>query len=183
MKLKDIVPYCIGYIDNPSKLKYYWIINGSNYYQIDKIEGYTGYEKRFISDTEYVATLSQYNNSKNTLTLNLEHEITIFDNIILVHNTDRKLNDDNKLFRSQKHFIDENTRYITEYYVIGLIHPCGEVVKNMRYLFKELINPPVTPKPAELSLDDKLDSLVEDIMKDSKTMAIKKLKRMLNERL
>jgi hypothetical protein len=53
----------------------------------------------------------------------------------------------------------------------------------LRGLFKDLINPPVTPKPAELGLDDKLDNLVEDIMKDSRTMAIKKLKRMLNERL
>ena len=53
----------------------------------------------------------------------------------------------------------------------------------MKTLFKDLVDKPVQPKPAELTLDQKLDDLVDEIMKDSKAMAIKKLKRMLNERL
>jgi hypothetical protein len=175
MKLRDIIPYCVGYIDYPNKMKNYWFINGIDYYQIDRIEG--------CVDAQYTVTLSQYNNSKNILTLNLEHEIIIYDLFIVVHKTDTALYDDNQLFRIQENYIDNNTKCLTEYYVLGLAHTSGEIQKNMRYLFKDLINPPVQPKPAELSLDDKLDNLIEDLMKDSRVMAVKKLKRMLNERL
>jgi hypothetical protein len=34
-----------------------------------------------------------------------------------------------------------------------------------------------------MTLEQKVDSLIDELMKDSRTMAIKKLKRMLNERL
>ena len=39
------------------------------------------------------------------------------------------------------------------------------------------------PKPAELTLDEKLDDLIDELMKNSRTTAVKKLKRMLNDRL
>jgi hypothetical protein len=34
-----------------------------------------------------------------------------------------------------------------------------------------------------MTLDEKLDDLIDELMKNSRTMAVKKLKRMLNERL
>ena len=56
-------------------------------------------------------------------------------------------------------------------------------MKNLRILLKDLIDPPVLSKPAKLTLEEKVDDLINDLMKDSKTIAIEKLKRMLNERL
>jgi hypothetical protein len=54
---------------------------------------------------------------------------------------------------------------------------------NLRTVFKDLISPPIQTKPEQLTLDEKVDDLIEELMKDSRTTAIKKLKRMLNERL
>lgn len=180
MKLKDILPYCIDDIYKSSnRNKYYWLINGVDYYQIDQIESFT----RYNIDSQYTVTLSQCNGIKNTLMLNLEHDITIFDNFILVHNIGIKLPDENKLFRTQEHYIDNNTKIFTEYYILGLVHTSGETVKNLRHLFKDLVDPSAPPKPLELGLEEKVDILVDELMKDSKTKAIKKLKKMLNERL
>ena len=206
MKLKDILPYCLDYPKTPGGgtygQKYYWILNGLDY-QIEKVETFCRSEPLYLNDgyqynykpfkDSYTNILhlgryrdfdtKSYTNDKdNHLTVNLDNEIIIFDNFIIVHKTDISTNHDIKLFHTHDYWIDANTRCHTQYYVLGLMRQ-GCVVNNLRTVFKDLIFPPVQPKPAELTLDERVDDLISELMKDSKTMAIKKLKRMLNERL
>jgi hypothetical protein len=118
----------------------------------------------------------------NLLTLNLNNEITIFDKFIMVHKTDKNTTDsENDLFFKTNYFIANGHSFSAQMYNIGLYD--GGIVTNLRDIFRDLINPPVPPKPAELTLDERVDVLIDELMKDSRTMAIKKLKRMLNERL
>ena len=193
MKLKDIVPHCLKIKNGSYDQKYYWMIEGCNY-QINKIERY--YEDSYIQDyykytsivepyLNDVVHLSEFHNPNNNLTLNLDHEITIFDRFIIVHMTNNMLYDDMKVFRIQDLSIDKNTRCQTEYYVLGLFNSSGHTEKNLRIVFRDLIypQPVVSSEPAELTLDEKIDNLIDELEKDARTMAIKKLKRMLNERL
>ena len=208
MKLKDIVPYCLEYYAKPGNgiydQKYYWVLNGLTY-QIDKVETYCssaswndGYQHYYspLKDSYInILHLSRYrdfdkqsytNDKNNELTVNLDNEITIFDNFIIVHKTSGSTDYDGELFHTHDWWINANTRCHTQYYVLGLMRQNGTVgclMNNLRTVFKNLIIPPVPPKPAELTLDEKVDDLIDELMKDSRTMAIKKLKRMLNERL
>lgn len=207
MKLKDIVPYCLNYPKTPGESydqQYYWMLNGLAY-QIEKIETY-GSSVSFNEGWQYHYTplkdsftnilhLARYrgfdnqlyaNDKDNYLTVNLDNEITIFDNFIIVHKTSTSTDYDGKLFHTHDYWIDVNTLCHTQYYVIGLMRQNGTVgclMNNLRTVFKDLISPPVPPKPAELTLDEKVDDLITELMKDSRTMAIKKLRRMLNERI
>jgi hypothetical protein len=132
--------------------------------------------------------------------LNLNNEITIFDKFIMVHKTQNEVTDcERKIFvRLTQNILFEHPEmnkieqkeypyYLVEnYYTIALLYTnpiLGGMETNLREIFKDLISPPVQSKPAELTLDEKVDDLVNELMKDSKSMAIKKLKRMLNERL
>lgn len=211
MKLKDIVPYCLDYpeLGKPGNYhqKYYWILNGLNY-QIEKIATYCSSEPLSLNDGyqyHYSSTKDSYTSilhlgryrvfdkqsftndfKDNYLTVNLENEITIFDNFILVHKTSSSTDHDGKLFHTHNYHINTDTICHTQYYVLGLIRQSGTVgcvVNNLRTVFKDLIVPPVSPKQAELTLDERVDDLITELMKDSRTRAIKKLKRMLNERL
>ena len=210
MKLKDIIPYCLDYPKNPGgsyHTKYYWVIGGFTY-TIDSLQSYAStdyplsddiytefeYQKYYSSYIE----LSRYNfhNSdeiqkkydpdNNYLSLNLDNEITIFDKFIMVHKTMSETTEsEGKLFFNTHYYVANGHDYSAYCYTLGLYSAdaLGGMRINLREMFKDLIDPPVQPKPAELSLDQKLDDLVDDIMKDSRSMAIKKLKRMLNERL
>lgn len=212
MKLKDILPYCLDYGPKPDgsfyDMKYYWVIKNLTY-EIQSFETYApanlldsdcyykpytkfGHEQNcdsFIALSRYKkynfsdqSIYDKYDAKNDYLTLNLNNEITIFDKFIMVHKTDNNTTDsENDLFFKTNYFIAHGHDFSAQMYNIGLYD--GGMATNLRSLFKDLINPPVQPKPVDLSLDDKLDNLVEDIMKDSRTMAIKKLKRMLNERL
>lgn len=207
MKLKDIVPYCLDYPKTPGGSygqQYYWMLNGLAY-QTEKIETYSssvsfndGWQYQYVplkdSFTNILHlgryrgfdTQSYTNDKDNHLTVNLDNEITIFDNFIIVHKTSTSTDYDGKLFHTHDYWIDKNTLCHTQYYVLGLMRQNGAVgclMNNLRTVFKDLISPPVSPKPAELTLDERVDDLIDELMKDSKTMAIKKLKRMLNERL
>jgi hypothetical protein len=203
MKLKDIVPYCLD--SSKYSSKYYWVINGLTY-TIDSLERYNPtqalcnhYDDTYFSFfhhdnqlCDYIK-LNRYNLSNdkkdkypNYLSLNLNHEITIFKNFIMVHKTDHTTNnDENNIFERMNYFVANGHECNAHHYTIGLFatDPLGGIATNLRELFKDLINPPVQPKPAELTLDEKLDDLIDELMKDSRTMAVKKLKRMLNERL
>jgi hypothetical protein len=207
MKLKDIVPCCLTYAKKPGNgfydVKYYWIINGLTY-TIDSLEtknsdftdGLFNYKTHFNS-VDYIhlsrynfvnanETQREYDPKDNYLVLNLDNEITIFDRFILVHKTGSETTkDERKIFQRQNYYIANGYGASAENYTIGLFctDSLGGMKVDLRTVFKDLIEPPVSPKPAELTLDEKLDDLVDEIMKDSRSMAIKKLKRMLNERL
>lgn len=207
MKLKDIVPYCLGYAKKPGnsiyEVKYYWIINGLTY-TIDSLEtlgsdftdGLFNYELHFDS-VNYIhlsrynfinpnETQRQYDPKDNHLVLSLDNEITIFDKFIMVHKIRPETTEDEaNIFCKQNYYIANGHSASIQNYTIGLFHtdPIGGMATDLRTVFKDLIVPPVQPKPAELTLDDRVDDLIDELMKDSKTMAIKKLKRMLNERL
>lgn len=200
MKLKDIVPYCLNTKNGGFQNKYYWLIQGETYY-IESLQAYhvenmfdstyKPYYRAFGDDNYNFINLRKHFNYQNRseadyLSLNINNEITIFDKFIMVHRISGETTDtENKLFTNQHYFVAKNHDCSAEFYTIGLFHndEMGGMATNLRTLFKDLILPPVQPKPADLTLDDKVDSLVDEIMKDSKTMAIKKLKRMLNERL
>lgn len=208
MKLKDIVSHCLEYAKKPGNgiydQKYYWVLNGLTY-QIDKVETYCssaswndGYQYYYspVKDSyTNILHLSRYrnfdkqsytNDKNNELTVNLDNEITIFDNFIIVHKTSSSTNYDVKLFHTHDYWIDANTRCHTQYYVLGLMSQSGTMgclMNNLRTVFKDLIDPPVLSKPAQPTLDEKVDDLINELMKDNKVKAIKQLKRMLNERL
>ncbi|NDC73191.1 MAG: hypothetical protein EBZ62_07040, partial [Sphingobacteriia bacterium] len=121
-------------------------------------------------------------NKDDSLTLNLNNEITIFDKFIMVHKTDNQTTDsENDLFFKTNYYIANGHDFSAQMYNLALYN--DGIITNLRAIFKDLIEPPVPPQPAELTLDEKVDNLIDDLMKDSKTMAIKKLKRMLNERI
>ena len=210
MKLKDIVPYCLDYAQRPGNswydMKYYWVIKGLTY-EINSLQAHTSsnflehnydpyikfsherYTDNFIVLNRYKrhdfnksATYDKHDAKDDCLTLNLDNEITIFDRFIMVHKTHEQTTDsENDLFFKTNYFIAHGHDFSSQMYNIGLYG--GGIATNLRVLFKDLINPPVPPKPAESTLDEKVDDLIDELMKDSRTMAIKKLKRMLNERL
>ena len=207
MKLKDIVPYCLDHAKKPGnstyEVKYYWIVNGLTY-TIDSLEtlgseftdGLFNYDLHFdsvnyihLSRYNFVnpnETQRKYDPKDNYLVLSLDNEITIFDKFIMVHKIRPETTEDEaNVFWKQNYYIANGHSASIQNYTIGLFHTdpiCG-MATNLRTVFKDLIVPPVPSKPAELTLDEKVDDLIEELMKDSKTMAIKKLKRMLNERL
>ena len=193
MKLKDIVPYCLDYTQK-SCLKYYWIIDGLTY-TIDSLQAYSPanflehnydpYHK--IDFTRYDSFINlirynfvnphekgnQYDDRKNYLTLNLNNEITIHNNFIMVHKTEDETTDS-----------ERDTFCKTHYYLVLLHTTTNCMMFNLRTtIFKDLVDPPVQSKPVQLTLDEKVDNLIDELEKDARTMAIKKLKRMLNERL
>ena len=212
MKLKDIVPYCLNYAKKPGngtyEPKYYWVIDGLTY-TIDSLQAYSAanflehnydpYHKINYGAYDNLINLSRYNfvnphekgnhydARKNYLTLNLNNEITIFNNFIMVHKTENETTDsETDTFFKTNYYIANGRSASAEQYNIGLFHTdpfLGGMATNLRSLFNDLINPPVQPKPAELTLDEKIDLLIDELMKDSRTKSIKKLKRMLNERL
>jgi len=201
MKLKDIVPYCLDSFKYSSK--YYWVIKGLTY-SFDSFQSYcpsqmsrNKFDYEFydnfinLSRCSFVnpdenSTNYAYDEKFNYLTLNLNNEITIFKNFIMVHKTDNTTNnDENNIFERMNYFVANGHECNAHHYTIGLFatDPLGGIATNLRDLFKDLINPPVQPKPAELTLDEKLDDLIDDLIKNSRTTAVKKLKRMLNDRL
>ena len=188
-------------------IKYYWMINGCTY-TIQSFQTYSppidhDYYDPYIKfsheqHADSFITLNRYKKSdfvnqplaydkhdakSDTLTLNLNNEITIFDKFIMVHKTDKHTTDsEHDLFFKTNYFIANGHSFSAQMYNIGL-YDNGIVTDLRQEIFRDLINPPVPPKPAELTLDERVDVLIDELMKDSRTMAIKKLKRMLNERL
>ncbi len=138
------------------------------------------YKKHNFSDP---LTYDKHDAKNDCLTLNLNNEITIFDKFIMVHKTDETVTTDseNDLFFKTNYFIANGHDFSAQMYNIGLYG--GGMATNLRTLFKDLINPPVPSEPAELTLEKKVDDLIDELMRDNRTMTIKKLKRMLNERL
>lgn len=208
MKLKDIVPYCLEYAQKPGnrffEIKYYWVINGLTYtidslqtYSPDPLESYHynltdngvgNYVKlsryNFVNHNDIQ---KKYNPDNNYLTLNLDNEITIFNKFILVHKTESAYtNDESRLFVEKNHYsvIHDYNQY-ARHYSVGLLHPVTRLpMFDLRTtVFKDLIVPPVPPKPAEFTLDEKIDDLINELIQDNRVKAIKRLKRMLNERL
>lgn len=210
MKLKDIVPYCLEYAKKLGngiyEQKYFWIIQGLTY-TIDSLKEYNaadllehnydpymklhGRYDSYISLSRYCfvnpnETQNEYDPNDNYLTLNLNNEITVFDKFIMVHKTSNETTDSEKdLFFKTHYYVANGHDFSSDCYILGLYHtdPLGGMATNLRTVFKDLIDQPVQPKPAKLTLDERVDDLIDELMKDSKTMAIKKLKRMLNERL
>ena len=138
----------------------------------------------FVNPNE---TQREYDPKDNYLVLSLDNEITIFDKFIMVHKTRPETTEDEaNIFCRQNYYIANGHSASIQNYTIGLFHTdpiLGGMATNLRLLFKDLIALSVPSKPTELTLEQKLDDLVDEIMKDSRSMAIKKLKRMLNERL
>lgn len=208
MKLKDIVTSCLKNKNGVFEHKYYWVIDGLTY-GIDSFQSYcpsqmlehndSSYHKfahgiydSFINLSRYNfvnphETQNKYDARKNYLTLNLNNEITIYNNFIMVHKTENETTDsESYIFCKTNYYIANGHSASAAQYNIGLFHTdpvLGGMATNLRSLFKDLVDPPVQPKPADLTLDEKVDDLIDELMKDSRTMAIKQLKRMLNERL
>jgi hypothetical protein len=175
MKLKDIVPYCLQIKNGRDELEYYWIINGINY-------AFDSLQLDIVNFINLIANLNGY----DYLMLNLNNEITIFDKFILVHKTQNETtNNESRVFHRQNYYIANGHSTSAEYYTIGLFHTVTHcmMVDLRTTIFKDLIYPPVQSKPADLTLDERVDGLIDELMKDNRSMAIKKLKRMLNERL
>ena len=198
MKLKDIVPYCLDFSRKPKPFStsfdplYFWVIGGLTY-TIDSFESYSPSEifdehihlsrYNFCNHDEIQ---KKYDPDNNYLSLNLYNEITIFDKFIMVHKTRGQTTEsESKLFFKTHYYVANGHDFSSDCYTLGLYHtdPLGGMATNLRTVFKDLIDQPVLPKPAELTLDERVDGLIDELMKDSRTMAIKKLKRMLNERL
>jgi hypothetical protein len=198
MKLKDIIPYCLDYAKRPGNgfydVKYYWAIKGLTY-QIHGLQRYNAasfleynYDPyiKFDHEQHYddfiILNRLSKSNKDDSLTLNLNNEITIFDKFIMVHKTDNQTTDsENDLFFKTNYYIANGHGFSAQMYNLALYN--DGIITNLRAIFKDLIEPIVLPQPAELTLDEKVDDLIDDLMKDSKTMAVKKLKRMLNDRL
>ena len=194
MKLKDIAKYCLHYTSYlcegnlAQTQRHYWCINGGTY-AIKEVETYGDYSNNtdftnIIHLTKYSHWNIQDNNLLDRISLNLDNEITIFDKFIIVHKTNNNTDIDHGLFRTNDYYSNKQNRYTSDYYLLALVHPItGLQMVNLRSIFKDLISPPVQSKPVELTLDEKVDDLIDELMKDNKVKAIKKLKRMLNERL
>jgi hypothetical protein len=194
MKLKDIAAYCLHYTSYlcegnlAQKQRYYWCINGGTY-AISEAETYGDYSSNtgltnIIHLTEYNHWNMKDNNTIDRISLNLDNEVTIFDKFIIVHKTNNNTDVDDGLFRTNDYYSNNQNFYTSDYYLLGMVHPVtGLQMVDLRSIFKDLIDPPVQPKPAELTLDEKIDGLIDELMKDNKVKAIKKLRRMLNERL
>lgn len=195
MKLKDIAKYCLNYTSAGSpKQRYYWSIKGRTY-SISKIQTYGDYSDN-TSFTNLVH-LRRYNTGNvkdrpdtdlSKISLNLDNPVLILDNFIVVHQTMPITDDEYQLFgRVTYDSIDGYNQYqphFIRYYTINLVHPTtGLFMTNLRSLCKDLIDPPAKLKQVERTVEEKIDDLINDLMKDSKTMAIEKLKSMLNERL
>lgn len=202
MKLKDIVPYCLSSnVIKPyvTENKYYWIINGLTYtidslqsYNPDSIYGDIFNCKLHLDSVNFINLNRHYfkdkkDNQYDHLNLNLDNEITIFDRFIMVHKTANETTDcERKIFVKTNYYLANGHSASSDHYTIGLYHTdpiLGGMATNLRIVFKDLITPPVQSKPAELTLDEKVDDLINELMKENKVKAIKKLKRMLNERL
>lgn len=196
MKLKDILPYCLDFSKKPFSTSfnplYFWVLRGFTY-TIDSFESYCPPEVfdeqihlsryNFCNHDEIQ---KKYDPDNNYLSLNLYNEITIFDKFIMVHKTrGQTTKSESKLFFKTHYNVANGHDYSSECYTLGLYNTdaLGGMATDLRTVFKDLIDRPVQPKPAELTLDEKLDDLVDEIMKDNREKAIKKLKRMLNERL
>lgn len=196
MKLKDILPYCLDFSKKPFSTSfnplYFWVLRGFTY-TIDSFESYCPPEVfdeqihlsryNFCNHDEIQ---KKYDPDNNYLSLNLYNEITIFDKFIMVHKTSgQTTKSESKLFFKTHYNVANGHDYSSECYTLGLYNTdaLGGMATDLRTVFKDLIFPPVQPKPAELTLDERVDELIDELMKDSRTMAIKKLKRMLNERL
>lgn len=192
MKLKDIAKYCLHYTTHGDPYeglfiwtqRYYWSINGGTY-SISEIQTYGDYsDDTSFTNLVHLCRYKHWNSKEKEdkiyrkICLNLDHEVTIFNDFILVHLTSLPTDDENKLFRRIDY--DSIDGY-SQYYVVNLVHPnTGLRMKDLKILFKDLIGPP----PVKLKqVEEKIDDLINDLMKDSKTMAIEKLKSMLNERL
>lgn len=194
MKLKDIARYCLHYTSYlcegnlAQTQRYYWCINGGTY-AISEVQTYGDYSDNtnitnIIHLTKYNHWNIKDNNFIDRISLNLDNEITIFDKFIIVHKTNNNTDIDNGLFRTNDYYSNKQNRYTSDYYLLGMVHPItGLQMVDLRYIFKDLISPPVPPKPAVLTLDERIDDLIDELMKDNKVKAIKQLKRMLNERL
>jgi hypothetical protein len=175
MKLKDIVPYCLQIKNGRDELEYYWIINGINY-------AFDSLQLDIVNFINLIANPNGY----DYLMLNLNNEITIFDKFILVHKTQNETtNNESRVFYRQNYYIANGHSTSAEYYTIVLFHTVTNcmMVDLRTTIFKDLISPPVQSKPADLTLDERVDGLIDELMKDNRSMAINKLKRMLNERL
>lgn len=207
MKLKDIIPYCLNYSQksgNAYEPKYYWVIDGLTY-TIDSLEtknsDFTGGLFNYIHNSDVInyihlsrynfvnphETQNKYDARKNYLNLNLNNEITIYDNFIMVHKTeDETTVSEPDVFFKTNYYIANGHSASAQQYNIGLFHTdpiLGGMAKNLRFLFKDAISLSVPSKPAELTLEEKIDNLIDDLMKENRVKAIKRLKRMLNERL
>ena len=174
MKLKDIVPYCLQIKNGRDELEYYWIINGIKY----------AFDSLQLDIVNFINLIANHN-GYDYLMLNLNNEITIFDKFILVHKTQNETtNNESRVFHRQNYPIAYGQPHSAECYTIGLFHTTNWMMVDLRTtIFKDLISPPVQSKPADLTLDERVDGLIDELMKDNRSMAIKKLKRMLNERL
>lgn len=193
MKLKDIAAYCLHYTSYlcegnlAQTQRYYWCINGGTY-AISEAETYGDYSQNkgltnILHLTEYNHWNIKHNNAVDRISVNIDNEVTIFDKFIIVHKTNYNTDVDGGLFRTNDYFNKQN-RYTSDYYLLGMVHPItGLQMGDLRSIFKDVITLPVQPKPAKLTLEQKVDDLIDELMKDSKAMAIKQLKRMLNERL
>lgn len=203
MKLKEIIPYCLNTKNGGFQNKYYWVIQGETYY-IESLQSYHAesmfdstykpYYRAFGDENYNFINLRRHFNhqdstGQNYISLNTNNEITIFDKFIMVHRiVGETTPTENKLFNKQHYLIAKNHDCSSEFYTIGLFHndEMGGMATNLRLLFKDLITLSVPSKPADLNertLDQKLDDIVDELTQESRTKAIKKLKRMINERL
>jgi len=194
MKLKDIAAHCLHYTSYlcegnlAQKQRYYWCINGGTY-AISEVQTYGDYSNN--TDITNIIHLTKYNhwnikdnNIIDKISLNLDNEITILNKFIIVHKTNYNTDVDSGLFRTNDFYSNKQNFYTSDYYLLGMVHPItGLQVVGLRSIFKDLIDPPVSSKLANLTLEQKVDNLIDELMKENKVKAIKRLKRMLNERL
>jgi hypothetical protein len=188
MKLKDIALWTTKSGTTTVGTKGFYDINwviGGNLYMLQNISYYYGGSTAY---TNCHLGAVDIGTTPAGLDLSLDDDILIDDKFILVQ-SNSCLYDATKIVHKQNFFLykDDFTPTMVgdmRLYTIALYNTKERRFEhNLRSKFDYLINPPVPPKPAELTLDERVDDLIDELMKDSRTMAIKKLKRMLNERI
>ena len=188
MKLKDIAQWTINYGKTILGKTYAYDINwviGGNLYMLQNISYYNNGSIAYTHANLGAVDISAH---PTGLDLSLDDDILISENFILVQ-SNSCLYDATRIVQKQNFFLYKNDFTPTmvgdmRWYTIALYNTKERRFEhNLRSKFDYLINPPVPPKPAELTLDEKVDDLIDELMKDNKVKAIKQLKRMLNERL
>lgn len=196
MKLKDIALWTINadkmMINGCNRSKIDWIIHGQRYY-LKSVSYHTDWLDTPMSftiplpKTSASIVLESHNDQEELreITLNLNNDILIDDNFVLVQHTN-ELYDENKLWNHTNYLISQNNIGKMCWYTIGLYDAqANMILDKLRVKLDYIINPS-QPEPIiepEKTLEDKIDELVDEFTSIARKKAIRKLKRILNERL
>jgi hypothetical protein len=202
MKLRDIALWTTQQPKTYAGSKVFyninWVIKG-NKYMLETVSAYTDWidtplgNKIYAPTTYCTAYLSAVDISASPtgLNLSLDNDILIgYDYILVQSNSD--LYDEHRITEKQNFFIYKDDFTETQignmrWYTLALFNTKERRFENhLRDTFDYLINPQ-PPKVGTISqektLEEKIDEVIDELTTIQRRKAIKKLKRMLDERL